>query len=122
MSDQHNEFKNRIAANVRKYRVMAGLTQQELADRLNERMGTSIRNNTISSWENAVNSIDNDYIVPIAEVLGVSINSIYGQQEADYSSEPDTLARKIDILAVRERTQVEAYVDYLLWKRTDEAE
>lgn len=122
MNDQHKEIKLRIASNIRKYRKSAGLTQQELANRLNAIHGTSLRNNTISSWENGVNSIDNDFIPAIAQILRISIMQLYGQSPTDYDRPYDSLYHSIEALSLREKSLVEEYIGYLLWKREEDPE
>ncbi|MBO4932839.1 MAG: helix-turn-helix transcriptional regulator [Clostridia bacterium] len=59
-----------------------GLTQQELADRLN------LSNKTISKWENGAGSPDISNLAELAEILGVTADDLL--RGGKMSAEPET--------------------------------
>lgn len=78
-------IKDEIAKSLQFYRKQKNMTQRELAEKI------GVRHNSISSWENGVNSIDIDTLFQICEVLDVKISDMYGGFgsagcDADYSS------------------------------------
>lgn len=56
-----------VSEKIREARSKAGLTQQQLADKL------GVRHNSISSWENGVNSISIENLQKIADALDVPV-------------------------------------------------
>ena len=56
-----------VSEKIRDARSKAGLTQQQLADKI------GVRHNSISSWENGVNSISIENLQKIADALGVPV-------------------------------------------------
>ena len=58
-----------------------GLTQQELADRLN------ISSKTVSRWESGVQLPDVALVPEIARVLGITVNELYGLNESAASTD-----------------------------------
>lgn len=73
--------------NIRKARVEAGLSQQELGDRLH------VVRQTVSKWEKGSSVPDADLLVALAAALGVEVSVLLGQEDA--------LARNLDELALR---------------------
>jgi Predicted transcriptional regulators len=67
-----DEIKKNISKNIVKYREKVGLSQKELAQKLNT---TSSR---ISNWEQGSNCPTIDILFEVCRVLNVSINDIYG--------------------------------------------
>lgn len=55
---------------IKNLRTEKGLTQQELAEKLN------CTNKAISRWETGSGSPDIDFLVPLAEILGVTVNEL----------------------------------------------
>ena len=64
------ELKDLIARNLRKYRIEAGMSQIELAEKLH------MRSSSISNWEKGRNSIDIDTLFRVCEVLKVPISKM----------------------------------------------
>lgn len=65
-------IKEAISKNITKYREAANLSQKELAKRL------GVVPSRVSNWENGANCPTIDILFKVCEVLGVSINDIYG--------------------------------------------
>ncbi len=61
-----------------------GLTQQELADRLN------ISSKTVSRWESGIQLPDVALVPEIARVLGITVNELYGMNESTVSTDTQT--------------------------------
>lgn len=87
-----NSIKEEIAKNLAFYRKRAGLTQKELAEKL------GLSHNSISSWENGKNSIDIETLFEVCEILGVTINDMYGG-----------MAIKDATITVKERELLDSY-------------
>lgn len=64
----------KLAENIRKYRTERGLTQEELAVRL------SISAQAISKWERGESQPDAALLTALADVLGVSLDRLFGRQ------------------------------------------
>lgn len=65
-------IKETISKNITKYREAANLSQKEFAKRL------GVVPSRVSNWENGANCPTIDILFKVCEVLGVSINDIYG--------------------------------------------
>ena len=65
-------IKDEIAKNILYQRKKSGLTQKELAERIN------VKNTSVSNWERGDNSIDIETLVKLCEVFNVSLNDMYG--------------------------------------------
>jgi len=84
-----------IGTNIARLRRARGLTQEALA----EVIGVSAQ--TISKWENSTTWPDVALLPVIADVFGVTIDALYGREDAQRSISPDAAVdRAID--AVRE--------------------
>lgn len=65
-------IKRNISKNISKYREACGMSQKELAQRL------GVVPSRISNWETGANCPTIDILFEVCEILGVSINDIYG--------------------------------------------
>ena len=77
-----NELKSVIAQNLIKYRKENGLTQQELADRLN------YSDKSISKWERGEGVPDIYILKQIAELYNVTVNDIIGMEKIENNATP----------------------------------
>ena len=111
-------IKEEIAKNLLYFRKKRGMTQRELANRL------GVKHNSISSWENAVNSVDVDILFQICRILGVTIHDMYGNyaicSEVDYTPQERVLTQQfrsqpalqeavLRVLQVRENLAAQEY-------------
>jgi transcriptional regulator with XRE-family HTH domain len=72
---------NAVAENLKTLRAAAGLTQEELAERL------SVTRQAVSSWETGRSEPDIDTLLAVAEALDTDISAlIYGPKEAPYQA------------------------------------
>ena len=72
MSIDGTVIKQNISKNIVKYRELAGLSQKELAKRLD------VTPSRISNWEQGANCPTIDILFEVCKILNVSINDIYG--------------------------------------------
>ncbi len=69
-----NEINKKIGENIKKYRQLNGLTQEELSKKL------EIAPNTLSNYENGNREPSNDIISRIADIFNISIDELYGRK------------------------------------------
>ena len=89
-----------IGEKIKRRRVSLGLTQEELAARLN------IVRQTVSKWEKGLSVPDAELLTRLAEVLEVPVSTLLGSAIPD-DKEPDDIARQLarinEQLAVKNR-------------------
>lgn len=73
-------MKNSIGSNIKYYRKQLGLTQEELASQL------FVTSQAVSKWESDAGLPDTAQIVPLAKVLNVSTDAIFGLEEGNYDA------------------------------------
>ena len=86
--------------NLKAVRKKKGLTQDELAARLN------VVRQTISKWEKGLSVPDAEMLIQIAEIFEVSVSELLGakiEHEADRNDIAEQLARINEQLAVKNR-------------------
>jgi len=91
---------NTIGSRIAKWRKEKGLTQEELAIRVN------VVRQTVSKWEKGLSVPDADMLQKIAEVLEVSVSQLLGREEEpekDRNEVAEQLARINEQLAIRNR-------------------
>ena len=89
-----------LQENIKTYRKERGLTQEELAIRVN------VVRQTVSKWEKGLSVPDADMLQQIAEVLEVSVSQILGKEEEpekDRNEVAEQLSRINEQLAIRNR-------------------
>ena len=90
-----------INENIRKYRKKKGISQEEMAVKLN------VVRQTVSKWENGLSVPDADILIRIAELLEVSVSQLLGMQE-DINTNTDLseeLARLNEQLAQKKKRE-----------------
>ena len=83
--------------NIKSYRKKNGLSQEDLAAKLN------VVRQTVSKWETGLSVPDAEMLIRLAEVLNTSVNSLLGETE---ESEPEKislteLSQKLELLTVQ---------------------
>lgn len=68
-------MKETFGQRLARLRKQKGLTQEEIANRVN------ISPQAVSKWENDISSPDIDTIVKLSEILNVSLNELLGKEE-----------------------------------------
>lgn len=82
-----------LSENLKKLRMQKGLSQEELAIKLN------VVRQTISKWEKGLSVPDSEMLIRIAEELGVSVTTLLGEEvEEKEQSELKEIAGKLEIL------------------------
>jgi len=98
-------MKYEIGMRIRKYREKSGLSQKELAEKIN------VSNSRISNWEQGINRPDADILADLCRALNVSPSELL-----DVRLAPEDLneqERKV-IMAYRTKTDLQNAVDILL--------
>ncbi len=80
-------MENKLAKNIRDYRKNLGLTQEQLAERLDITLGT------VSKWERGSSEPDLGYVMALAELFHVSVDSLIGfsMRGVDADAEADRI-------------------------------
>lgn len=69
---------SKIGENIKKYRILRGLSQEELAHRLGYK-GKS----TISNWETGANFPSQEKQEELIQILGIDANTLYGWEDPE---------------------------------------
>lgn len=112
MSD--DTIKKNISKNIAKYRESAGMSQKEFAKRL------GVAPSRVSNWETYANCPTIDILFEVCEVLGVSINDIYGvYPESSFilKYEEQTLIKKYRALDAHGKEMVD-FTLHKEWERS----
>ena len=89
-----------LQENIKNFRKERGLTQEELAIRLN------VVRQTVSKWEKGLSVPDADMLQRLAEILEVSVNQLLGEErepERNRNEIAEQLSRINEQLAIRNR-------------------
>ena len=76
--DAPNEFRDRVCRNIRMYRILMGLTQQKLADKI------GIKRGYIGLIERKKRMPSLWFVVMASEALGVSVADLMDRSVHDY--------------------------------------
>lgn len=106
-------MKYEIGGKIRQYRKDRGLTQGELAEKIN------VTKSRISNWEQGINRPDADIIGNICRALNVSPSDLL---DVHLSDEELTAHEKKVIYAYRTKEDLQQAVDILLGVDEDTAE
>ncbi len=98
-------MKYEIGSIIRRYRKENGLTQEQLADKIN------VTKNRVSNWEQGINRPDADILADICRPLNVSPSNLLGV----YLSSDDLNERERRVIqAYRDKADMQKAVDILL--------
>lgn len=82
-----------LSENLKKLRIQKGLSQEELAIKLN------VVRQTISKWEKGLSVPDSEMLIRISEELATSVTELLGEQlEEKEQSELKEIAAKLEVL------------------------
>ena len=98
-------MKYEIGSRIRMYRKERGLTQEQLADKIN------VTKSRVSNWEQGINRPDADILTDICRALNVSPSDLLN---VHLSSDDLTARERKVIQAYRNKTTVQNAVDILL--------
>lgn len=98
-------MKYEIGSRIRKYRKLRGMTQEQLADKIN------VTKSRVSNWEQGINRPDADILADICKTLNVSPSELLDVHLTD-----DVLSEheKLVINAYRSKPELAGAVDILL--------
>ena len=82
------DFKKRIAENLVRYRKASGLTQLEVAERLN------YSDKSVSKWERGEGTPELFVLMQIAELYGISVNELLSSETAKPVKTPKLRGRR----------------------------
>lgn len=92
--------------NLKVLRQAKGMTQEELANRLN------VVRQTISKWEKGLSVPDSDLLIKLADILEVSVSQLLGST-IEIEEKPDVLAEQLarinEQLAIRNTRAKKVY-------------
>ena len=87
------EDESMLSENLKKLRIQKGLSQEELAIKLN------VVRQTISKWEKGLSVPDSEMLIRISEELATSVTELLGEQlEEKEQSELKEIAAKLEVL------------------------
>lgn len=69
-----NNINNIIGENIKKYRLLNNMTQEDLSKKL------GIAPNTLSNYENGNREPNSDIISKLADIFGISLDELYGRK------------------------------------------
>ena len=83
-----------LGENIKNARKALGLSQEELAIKIN------VVRQTVSKWEKGLSVPDSDMLITLSEALGVSVNALLGEGIEENSEEDKIkiLAAKLEVL------------------------
>lgn len=113
------EIRERIRANLERYISESGYTQKEVAERL------GVSQSSVTNWVKGKNSPDVNLVMPICNLLNITVGQFYGEEEA--KKEPPIVSdgelldqeiiRRLAQLTPEELEKVDAFVQGLLAAR-----
>ena len=75
---------------IKKYRKEAGMTQEEMANRL------GVTTPAVNKWENSNSKLDIELLAPIARLLDISLDTLLSFHEKLSDTEIEEIIRKMD--------------------------
>ena len=92
-----------LSENIKNFRKEKGMSQEELANKLN------VVRQTVSKWEQNLSVPDSEMLIKIAEIFGVSVSRLLGEtvEESDTRTELEKISQRLENLnsLVAERNQ-----------------
>ena len=77
---------------IKKYRKEAGMTQEEMANRL------GVTTPAVNKWENSNSKPDIELLAPIARLLDISLDTLLSYHEYLSDTEIEEIIRKMDMM------------------------
>ena len=79
-----------LSDNIKRFRKEKGLSQEELAEKLN------VVRQTVSKWENGLSVPDAEMLIRIADTLDTTVNILLNLTKNDETSESHSINEKLD--------------------------
>lgn len=108
------ELRGRISNNISYFRKKAGLSQRNVADKMN------VLPSRVSNWEQGINSPSLAVLVDLCDILGITLNEMFGVESGEaYSPRERELIKKFNRLDDISKMLVEQIIEIEL-KRVEE--
>lgn len=119
MNDLFYQNRLRIGRNIARLRRANKMTQQDLADELNDRMGTHYKASAISAWENGNNSINSDFMPYFAAIFDIPLEKMFSRYYSNYEKldEQKLVERILYDLNDKEREFLDIFVRFIVYVR-----
>lgn len=99
-----------LSENLKSFRKSRGITQEELATRLN------IVRQTISKWEKGLSVPDSDMLIRIAEILEVNVSELLGTHMIEGAEEATTPDIAEQLSRINEQLAIKNRRSHRIWK------
>jgi len=107
-----------IGYEIKKIRTENKLSQEEFADRINQKLGLSITKGMVSKWESDSIEPKTRMIKAIAETFHVSLDQMLGLNVSEKPSTVETIAAHIDDdLTEEELVEIKKYIQFIKSQR-----
>lgn len=113
-----------IGDKIREKRIKLGLTQKELAEKI------EVGKTTIGNWETGVSAPDEEKIIKLMLALDCDANYLFADYDTTKEKEPSPndngeklkvfISEIVDDLSVEQIKSLIDYVNYLIWKEEQE--
>ena len=98
----------KIGQVIRKYRIEAGLTQKEMANRL------GVTTPAVNKWEKGSSNPDIELLAPIARLLHISLDTLMSFHEELSTTEINELIHQLDAML-----EIEEYENAFAWAKDE---
>ncbi|WP_427137247.1 helix-turn-helix domain-containing protein [Psychrobacillus psychrodurans] len=106
------ELNNFVGEQIKKWRLVRNMNQEELAERLNT------TKQTVSRYEKGERKANQDVLFELAKILNVSINEFFPKTENESDKKIETLAAHIDDdVTEDEMEEIRKYIEFIKMKR-----
>ena len=102
------ELNNFVGEQIKKWRLIRNMNQEELAERLNT------TKQTVSRYEKGERKANQDVLFDLARILNVSINEFFPKLESESDRKIETIAAHIDDDVTEEEMEsIKNYIEFL---------
>lgn len=97
-------------------RQQMGISQEELAKRLGEKLGVSISQNSISKYEKETREPNNDTLIALSYLFNVSVDFLLGITDIRDTSITDEILKYLKVLTEDDLQSLLKVARYLKWQ------
>lgn len=102
------ELNNFVGEQIKKWRLIRNMNQEELAERLNT------TKQTVSRYEKGERKANQDVLFDLAKILNVSINEFFPKMESEIETKIETIAAHIDEnVTEEEMASITNYIEFI---------
>lgn len=106
------ELNNFVGEQIKKWRLIRNMSQEDLSERLNT------TKQTVSRYEKGERKANQDVLFDLARILNVSINEFFPKMESVSDKKIETLAAHIDDdVTDEEMEDIKKYIDFIKSQR-----